>query len=211
MIKTFLLNESLIRANHSVHKRNFFSTIQSTNSIKTRVSDQHSRTCQSRVSRIIKNHNLLIAFETNTEESKRHSTELLQYDNSTSTSSIMTSNDQSTSSKEQTKNERSGMKFGADTAYDSDSEYVSALPTDAEEQMMLAGESVKAREQVEYLDEGRVSAHPSTLAASNKASSAALEVSFWSLFSSARLLSWRQIDSDPKTFVSFFCQIFNKL
>ena len=98
----------------------------------------------------------------------------------------MTSNGQSTSSKDQTKDDRNGMKFGADTAYDSDSEYVTALPTDAEERMMLAGESVKAREQVEYLDEGRVSAHPSTLAASNKASSAAQEVSFLLLLSSTR-------------------------
>ena len=98
------------------------------------------------------------------------------------------------------------MKFGADTAYDSDSEYVTALPTDAEERMMLAGESVKAREQVEYLDEGRVSAHPSTLAASNKASSAAQEVSFLLLLSSTRSLNWKQIDSNPHHFVSLYYQ-----
>ena len=90
----------------------------------------------------------------------------------------MTSNRKSTSSKEQTNDEQGGIKFGADPAYDSDSEYVTALPTDAEEQMRLAGENVKARERVEYLDEGRVSNHPSTMAATSKASSAALEVSF---------------------------------
>lgn len=70
--------------------------------------------------------------------------------------------------KEETNDGRGGLKFGAD-AYDSDSEYVSALPTDAEERMMLAGENVKARERFEYLDEGRASNHPSTLAATNKA------------------------------------------
>lgn len=96
----------------------------------------------------------------------------------------------STGAKEQEKNDRGGMKFGADTAYDSDSEYVSALPTDAEERMMLAGQNVKAREQVEYLDEGRVSAHPSTLAASNKASSADHEVSFFCRAFESRFLEF---------------------
>jgi len=75
----------------------------------------------------------------------------------------MTSN-----AKKETNDGGGGLKFGAD-AYDSDPDYVSALPTDAEERMMLAGENVKARERVEYLDEGRASNHPSTRAATNKA------------------------------------------
>ena len=82
-----------------------------------------------------------------------------------------------TSSKEKEIDDRAGLKFGADTGGDSDSEYVSALPTDEEERMLLAGENVKAREKIEYLDEGRASNHPSTLAATQKASSAADEVS----------------------------------
>ena len=86
-----------------------------------------------------------------------------------------------TSTKEKTDDDRAGLKFGAETAYDSDSEYVAALPTDQEEQMLRAGENVKAKEKIEYLDEGRVSNHPSTLAATNKASQ---EVSAVSLFSS---------------------------
>ena len=74
--------------------------------------------------------------------------------------------------------DQGGLKFGADTAaYDSDSEYVSALPTEEEERMLLAGENVRAREEIEHLDEGRVGSHPSTLAATNKASTAAREVS----------------------------------
>jgi len=80
----------------------------------------------------------------------------------------MTSVGDPTSSKERTDDDLGGTKFGTDTAYDSDSEYVSALPTDEEERMLLAGENVKAREKIEYLDEGRVSNHPSTLAATNK-------------------------------------------
>ena len=81
--------------------------------------------------------------------------------------------------KENTNNERGGLKFGAeDTAHDNDSdEYVSALPTEEEERRLLAGDNVRAMEEIEDLDEGRVSNHPSTLAATNKASSAAREVS----------------------------------
>ena len=79
--------------------------------------------------------------------------------------------------KEKTNDDQGGLKFGADTAYDSDSEYVSALPTEEEERRLLAGENVRAREEIEDLDEGRVGSHPSTLAATNKASSAAREVS----------------------------------
>ena len=71
-----------------------------------------------------------------------------------------------------------GLKFGADTAeYDSESEYVSSLPTEEEERRILAGENVRAKEDIEELDEGRASNHPSTLAATNKASSAAKQVS----------------------------------
>jgi hypothetical protein len=75
--------------------------------------------------------------------------------------------------------ERGGLTFGEkDTSYDSDSaEYVSSLPTEEEERKILAGENVRAREEIEDLDEGRKSNHPSTLASSNKASSAAKEVS----------------------------------
>ena len=75
--------------------------------------------------------------------------------------------------------ERGGLTFGEkDTSYDSDSaEYVSSLPTEKEERRILAGENVRAREEIEDIDEGRKSNHPSTLASSNKASSAAKEVS----------------------------------
>jgi hypothetical protein len=75
--------------------------------------------------------------------------------------------------------ERGGLTFGEkDTSYDSDSaEYVSSLPTEEEERRILDGENVRAREEIEDLDEGRKSNHPSTLASSNKASSAAKEVS----------------------------------
>jgi len=74
-----------------------------------------------------------------------------------------------------TNDDRGGLKLGTDTSYDSDSEYVSSLPTEEEEQRILAGENVRAREEIENLDEGRVSNHPSSLAATNKASSAAKE------------------------------------
>lgn len=76
-----------------------------------------------------------------------------------------------------TNEDRGGLKLGTDTSYDSDSEYVSSLPTEEEERRILAGENIRAREEIENLDEGRVSNHPSTLAATNKASSAAKEVS----------------------------------
>jgi hypothetical protein len=90
-----------------------------------------------------------------------------------------------TSTKEKTNDGRGDVKFGADTAYDSDSEYVAALPTDEEERMLLAGENVKARERIEHLDEGRVSNHPSALASSIKKSS---EVSDVDLFR----IGWNQ-------------------
>ena len=88
----------------------------------------------------------------------------------------MSSSNKAASSQEKLHDDRGGLRFGADTAYDSDSEYVSALPTDEEERQLRAGENVKAKERIEYLDEGRVSSHPSTAAINNK-SSAAQEVS----------------------------------
>ncbi|KAG7364512.1 splicing factor 3B subunit 1 [Nitzschia inconspicua] len=65
-----------------------------------------------------------------------------------------------------------GLKFGTGVAYgdvygaadDDDSEFVSTLPTEEEERKMFGDESVRAREQMEDLDEGRVSSHPSTMA-----------------------------------------------
>lgn len=60
---------------------------------------------------------------------------------------------------------KGGLRFGADADDGSDSEYVSALPTDEEERRME--QDAKAREELEDLDEGRASSHPSTLAATN--------------------------------------------
>ena len=88
----------------------------------------------------------------------------------------MASSTDSAFGKEKTTDDRGGLKFGADADYGSDSEYASALPTDEEERQLLAEEDVRAREGIETLDEGRVSTHPSTLSATNKASSAAREV-----------------------------------
>mmetsp|Transcript_21929 Transcript_21929/g.52190 ORF Transcript_21929/g.52190 Transcript_21929/m.52190 type:complete len:1275 (+) Transcript_21929:75-3899(+) len=75
----------------------------------------------------------------------------------------MTSASNPSRSKKMTNDNRGGLKFGADTSYDSDSEYISALPTADEERRLLAGESVKGREENEYLDDGVMSNHPSTL------------------------------------------------
>ncbi|KAL3917363.1 MAG: hypothetical protein SGILL_004749 [Bacillariaceae sp.] len=47
-----------------------------------------------------------------------------------------------------------------------DSQFVSSLPTEEEERRMLAGDNVRAKEQMEDLDEGRFSSHPSTNAKS---------------------------------------------
>jgi hypothetical protein len=65
-----------------------------------------------------------------------------------------------------------GLRFGTGVAYDDayaggeDSEYVTSLPTLDEENKMLRDDShVRAKEDMEDLDEGRVSSHPSTLAA----------------------------------------------
>jgi len=67
-----------------------------------------------------------------------------------------------------------GLKFGTDVVYDDaygagggESEYVSSLPTLDEEKRMHA-KGVGEREELENVDEGRVSNHPSTLAASRK-------------------------------------------
>lgn len=68
-----------------------------------------------------------------------------------------------------------GVKFGTDIVYDDaygagggeSSEYVSSLPTLDEEKRMHA-KGAGGREEFENLDEGRVSNHPSTLAASTK-------------------------------------------
>jgi len=73
---------------------------------------------------------------------------------------------------EQSKNidDRGGLKFGVETAYDGDdaSQYVASLPTEEEERRILSGVNIKAREEIENLDEGRESNHPSTLASTNK-------------------------------------------
>jgi hypothetical protein len=70
-----------------------------------------------------------------------------------------------------------GLKFGTEVVFDDaygatgeESEFVSSLPTEEEERRMLEEESVYAREQLEDVDEGRVSSHPSTMAASSKVS-----------------------------------------
>ncbi|CAJ1969268.1 unnamed protein product [Cylindrotheca closterium] len=83
------------------------------------------------------------------------------------------------SSTNSNKNEKSddngggrGVKFGTDVVYDDsyaaggdESEYVSSLPTEEEERLMQA-KGVSEREELDNFDEGRVSNHPSTLAAS---------------------------------------------
>jgi hypothetical protein len=66
-----------------------------------------------------------------------------------------------------------GLKFGTDVVYDDayggggESEYVTSLPT-LDEEKKIYGEGVRAKEEMEELDEGRVSNHPSTLAASKR-------------------------------------------
>jgi splicing factor 3B subunit 1 len=72
---------------------------------------------------------------------------------------------------ESTQKDDRGVKLGTGVGYDDvyggggdDNEYVSELPTLDEEKRMLA-ESARAREDMEDLDEGRASNHPSTLAA----------------------------------------------
>ena len=69
---------------------------------------------------------------------------------------------------------RGGTRFGADGSYDDsyaaagDSGFVKELPTMEEERRLLEGDGVRAREESEELDEGRISYHPSTMAASKK-------------------------------------------
>jgi splicing factor 3B subunit 1 len=70
---------------------------------------------------------------------------------------------------------RGGIRFGTGVAYDDtyapgeESSYVEELPTMEEERRWMADQDdVRAREQNEELDEGRVSYHPSTVAASKK-------------------------------------------
>lgn len=65
-----------------------------------------------------------------------------------------------------------GVKLGTGVVYDDvyagggdDAEYVSELPTLDEEKRMHA-DGIRAREDMEELDEGRAGNHPSTLAAS---------------------------------------------
>jgi len=78
----------------------------------------------------------------------------------------------SRSFKEEEQTDSRGVKLGTGVAYDDvyagggddDGEYVSELPTMDEEKKMHADE-VRAREDMEELDEGRVANHPSTLAA----------------------------------------------
>jgi hypothetical protein len=66
-----------------------------------------------------------------------------------------------------------GLKFGTEVVYDDayggggESEYVTSLPT-LDEEKKIYGDGVRAKEEMEELDEGRVSNHPSTLAASKK-------------------------------------------
>ena len=95
-----------------------------------------------------------------------------------------------TSSEENTSDDRGGLKFGADIAYDSDSEYISALPTDEEERVLLAGENLKVKEKNEYLDEGMASNHPSTLATNNRNSSGGSEVSTLDYCNQLWMLVW---------------------
>jgi hypothetical protein len=69
-----------------------------------------------------------------------------------------------------------GLRFGTEVAYGDvydagggdDSEFVSSLPTEEEERKLFGDDSVRAKEQMEDLDEGRVSNHPSTMASAAK-------------------------------------------
>ena len=72
---------------------------------------------------------------------------------------------------------RGGVRFGAGGSYDDtyvpggggEGEFVKELPTMEEEhRLMNGGGDVRAREEAEEIDEGRVSYHPSTVAASQK-------------------------------------------
>jgi hypothetical protein len=80
-----------------------------------------------------------------------------------------------------------GLKFGTDIVYgdvyggvaDDESEFVTSLPTEDEERKIFGYESVRVREQMEDLDEGRVSSHPSSLAAS--VATGKVSIVFWIL------------------------------
>ena len=82
----------------------------------------------------------------------------------------------SSSNDDAKKNDDRGVRFGTGVAYDDayggaggDAEYNTSLPTlDEERKMLRDGPDVMAREAMEDLDEGRVSSHPSTLAAMKK-------------------------------------------
>uniref|UniRef100_A0A7S2Y501 Splicing factor 3B subunit 1 domain-containing protein n=1 Tax=Entomoneis paludosa TaxID=265537 RepID=A0A7S2Y501_9STRA len=65
-----------------------------------------------------------------------------------------------------------GVQFGTTVSYDDvygasgdGGEFVTELPTGEEEQRMMEGDNVRAREEDEVLDEGRQSSHPSSRAA----------------------------------------------
>ena len=74
------------------------------------------------------------------------------------------------------KNDDRGVRFGTGVAYDDayggvggDADYNTSLPTlDEERKMLRGGADAMEREALEDLDEGRVSSHPSTLAAMKK-------------------------------------------
>ena len=86
--------------------------------------------------------------------------------------------DKSQQRKSSAKEDDRGVSFGTEIAYDdaygmsaSASEYVSELPTKEEEEQRLREENgVYLREKDEMLDEGRISSHPSTMAASRMVS-----------------------------------------
>lgn len=67
-----------------------------------------------------------------------------------------------------------GIAFGTGVAYDDayaggeSSEYVSALPTMDEERRIMEGRDLKAKEDAEMLDEGRISSHPSSMKGSKR-------------------------------------------
>jgi splicing factor 3B subunit 1 len=78
-------------------------------------------------------------------------------------------------SKKQEKQDDRGIAFGTDVVFDDaygaeggGDEYVEALPTAEEERRMMEGDDVKAREDEEMMDEGRISSHPSTMAAAKR-------------------------------------------
>jgi hypothetical protein len=77
-----------------------------------------------------------------------------------------------------------GLKFGTDVVFgdvyygggEDGSEFVSSLPTDDEERKMFGDDDVRVKEQMETLDEGRVSHHPSTAAAAAAAKASGRQV-----------------------------------